>query len=197
MSLATGHTVQPPIWLPQEASDLSGLSLECLRSQVTQSNLSASPSREPSDLSGLEPDDPPWVAFGHCSCSPATPPDWLENHLTWAHSVLVVPLGLHAVCPREFPLSFICRTIPDYYTLWASFVYCFIVRQLFIYSVLEWQFCTILLLLLNCVIINSVEFCFIWFHCISVNYCFITAWKLFDYCLITVPIIVRYSGPER
>jgi hypothetical protein len=35
----------------------------------------------PSYPSGFKPSCPPWVAFGHCSCSPASTPDYLENHL--------------------------------------------------------------------------------------------------------------------
>ncbi len=68
---------------------------------------------------------PPWVAFGLHSGCPASPPDYHGNHLIWVDPILIVPLGCHAICPREFPLRFICRTV---YACWLLclivWVYC-------------------------------------------------------------------------
>ncbi len=68
--------------------------------------------QEPSDLSGLEPGSPPWylayfwVAFGHHSRSPASPPDHQDNHLIWVDSSLMAPLKFplataHSVQPSQ------------------------------------------------------------------------------------------------
>ncbi len=70
-SLAAYHEVQPPAW----------------------------PSWEPTDLSGLKPDGPPWVCLALCiyDClfqGPALPPDCPEKHLIWVDSISTVPLGL-------------------------------------------------------------------------------------------------------
>jgi hypothetical protein len=51
-------------------------------------------SQGPSDLSGLDQDDPP-LAW----CSPPPPPDWLEDHLIWVDSTKMTPLWLDAGCP--------------------------------------------------------------------------------------------------
>ncbi len=48
-----------------------------------------------------------------------------ENHLIWVDLFRVSPLGLHAVCPLEFTLSFICRTVLDY--LHIVCIYCYII----------------------------------------------------------------------
>jgi hypothetical protein len=60
---------------------------------------------------------PPWVTFGLCSRSPASPPDYHGNHLIWVDSILIFPLSFHAFCPQEFPLSFFCRTVYAYLIL--------------------------------------------------------------------------------
>ncbi len=46
------------------------------------------------------------------------------------------------------------------------------------------QLCTLPFLLFNCFIIYSVEFCVIQSHCFLLDYCLITVWSLFDYCLL-------------
>ncbi len=74
------------------------------------SSLPAWSSRELSDLSGFKPDGPSWVALGHRSHSPASPPDHHKKHLIWVDSILIVSTGFKQF-PPEFPLSFIGRTI--------------------------------------------------------------------------------------
>ncbi len=67
-------------------------------------------------MSGLKPDGPPWVAFGHCSRSSASPPDYPENLFFflyifrdfWIYCVPLPPLrGQHMVLchPRWLPTS--------------------------------------------------------------------------------------------
>jgi hypothetical protein len=48
-------------------------------------------------------DGPLWVAFGHCSCSLASLPDYHENHLIWVGSIMIVPLGLFEVYTLTSP----------------------------------------------------------------------------------------------
>ncbi len=101
-SLPPCLTTTRTIW-----SELTYLSLEVplifSLPWVPLGHCSRGPSREPSDLSGLESDGlPPWVAFGHRSRGPASPPSDLSGLDPDG------PLGLHAVFSLSYP--------------WASFV---------------------------------------------------------------------------
>ncbi len=44
-------------------------------------------------------------SFGCCSCSPASPPDYHENHLTQVDSAQVAPFRFHTALPLSFYLS--------------------------------------------------------------------------------------------
>ncbi len=98
-----------PAWLPWEPSDLSGLELVVpLKIQLTlsffwpqhmRSSLPAWPSWEPYELIGLESDGPHWVAFGHYSNGPASPPNYPKNNLNRVNSIWMVPIGLQSVSP--------------------------------------------------------------------------------------------------
>ncbi len=131
---------------------------------IRRSGLPAWPSWEPSDPSGLQPDGPPWIAFGHCVTA-AQPPVWLSQEppdLSELNSDS--PLWLSCEFLIEHPLRLICRMDTDYCILCASVVYCsFYYKYSFIlFSMI--QFCIIKFF---CSIVSSFGYCSINFLAID------------------------------
>jgi hypothetical protein len=58
-----------------------------------QSSLPCRATREPSDMSRLDPSSSPWFAFGCCSHSPASLPGYHKNHMIWLDLILIDPLA--------------------------------------------------------------------------------------------------------
>jgi hypothetical protein len=139
---------------------------------------------------------PPWVACGHCSCGPASLADCLENHLLWVDSVPAVTISHHAVCPLEFPLSFIWRwSLIVVYCLHLHILHCFILQQLFIYTVLQW-------FILHCLIPFvqlfhpqlQFDYCLIIVHYSDLGNVFRVFWSRNKK---TLPIIIKYSQASK
>jgi hypothetical protein len=91
---------------------------------LTWSSLHAWLSREPADLTGLEPEGLPWTAFGRCSHSPASPLDYRENKPTDLSGLNAGSLPwLACIFPLEFPLRVICRMVSEYIYIYMYTVY--------------------------------------------------------------------------
>ncbi len=75
------------------------LTLSFFWPQHMRSSLPTWPSWEPYELIGLESDGPRWVAFGHRSNGPASPPNYPKNNLNRVDSIWMVPIGLQSVSP--------------------------------------------------------------------------------------------------
>ncbi len=119
-------------------------------------------------------------------------PYWLsKNHLIWVDSIPVVSLGLHAVCPLEFPLSLLYRTVSDYYIFC---IYCILFHSVMIIpsfcTPMIW-FCTVrsFCSTISAFRLNSVFFSLfsqiLQFNACSVNFQFSSFIQLlFDYCSV-------------
>ncbi len=107
-------------WLPSCCLTLPQVSLAA--SHKVQPN--TLPSREPSDLSGLKPDGPPWVSlvfstFSHLFWDPASRLTVLTTRSEWTWS------------KQSFECLF--RTVDVYYLLWICCTFC--IPTHFLYSI--------------------------------------------------------------